>query len=150
MPANHYIDEENKIIFTEWHGEPSDNDLVGALNIYLSDIKSKPELEGFNELVDFSNIRGLRLSIDVLIELGKIAAKFDKPGDSKLAIVVSSTLVYGFARMYGIYRNSNPQSTKKVFVFRSKTDAMTWLISKEEPKKNLSDFFVQKTDQGDT
>ena len=127
MPASHYIDKENKIIFTEWHGEPSDSDLIDALNIYLSDIKNRPELDDFNELVDFSDIRGLKLSIDALIELGRIASKFDRPGNNKLAIVVTSTLAYGFARMYGIYRNYNPQSNKKVLAFRSKEDAMEWL-----------------------
>ena len=144
MPASHYIDEENKIIFTDWHGEPNDSDLVDALNNYLRDIKSKPELDGFNELVDFSEAKGLKLSINALIVLGKIASKFDKPIKNKLAIVVTSSLAYGLARMYGIYRNYNPQSNKEVHVFRSKTDAMAWIKSQEEPKDDLDDFFRTK------
>ena len=127
MPAKHYIDEENKTIFTEWYGEPSDSDLVDSLNIYLRNIKSKPELDDFNELVDFRDTRGLKLSIDALIELGKIASKFDKPGNNKLAIVVSSSLVYGFARMYGIYRRNNPNSSKEVRVFKIMKEALEWL-----------------------
>ncbi len=144
MPASHYIDEEKKIIFTDWHGEPSDSNLVDALNIYLSDIRSRPELDGFNELVDFSDTKGLKLSVNALIELGKTASKFDKPDSNKLAIVVNSSLAYGLARMYGVYRNYNPQSTKQVLVFRSKVEAMAWLDSKEETKIDSDDFFVQK------
>jgi hypothetical protein len=143
MPANHYIDEEEKIIFTEWCGEPSDSDLVEALNIYFRDIKNRPELDGFNELVNFSNTKGLKLSITALIELGKIASKFDKPTDTKLAIVVNSSLAYGLARMYGIYRNHNPQSRKEAQVFRSKLEAMVWLESNEGPKTDSDDFSVQ-------
>ncbi len=141
MPANHYIDEENKIIFTEWHGEPSDSDLVDALNIYLNEIKSKPELDSFNELVDFSGTRGLKLSIDVLIELGKMASKFDKPGTNKLAIVVSSSVAYGFARMYGIYRSYNPQSSKEVRVFKIKEEALKWLEANEVIRNDKEPFF---------
>ena len=144
MPATHHIDKENKIIFTGWHGEPSGSNLIDALNIYFRDIKSKPELKDYNELVDFSDTKGLKLSIDVLIELGKIASKFDKSGNHKLAIVVNSSLAYGIARMYGVYRNYNPQSNKKVNVFRSKTEAMAWIESKVEPKSDSDDFFLQK------
>ena len=131
MPVNHDIDEEKKIIFTEWQGEPDDSDLVEALNIYFRDIKSRPELDGFNELVDFSDTRGLKLSITILIELGKISSKFDKPVNNKLAIVTSSSFTYGLARMYGIFRKHNPQSNKKVLAFRSKEEAMEWLESSD-------------------
>jgi hypothetical protein len=149
MPATHYLVEEKKIIFTDWHGEPSDNDLVDALNIYLRDIKSRPELDGYNELVDFSDTKGLKLSIDVLIELGKIASKYDKPGNNKLAIVVNSSLAYGLARMYGVYRNYNPQSSKEVQVFRSKAEAMVWLES-IEVTKNDKDHFSCKNNNNPT
>jgi hypothetical protein len=138
MPANHYIDEEEKIIFTDWQGEPNDSDLVDALNIYLRDIKSRPELDDFNELVDFSDTKGLKLSITVMIELGKISSKFDKSGNNKLAIVTSSTFTYGLARMYGIFRKHNPQSNKKVLAFRSKEEAMDWLKSSDVVENDLA------------
>ncbi|MCK5467171.1 MAG: hypothetical protein KAI99_01635 [Cyclobacteriaceae bacterium] len=141
MPASHNIDKENKIIFTSWYGEPENNDLVDALNIYLRDIKSSSDLDGFNELLDFSEIKGVNLSINALIELGKIASKFDKPGNNKLAIVVSSPLTYGLARMYGAYRNFNPQSNKKVLAFRSKEEAMVWLKSSDVIENDKESFF---------
>ena len=144
MPAVHFIDEENKVIFTTWNGEPSDSDLVEALNNYFSNIKNKPELSDFNELVDFSDTRGVKLSINTLIELGKVASRYDKPPQTadrgKLAIVVTSSLAYGLARMYGIYREYNPQSNKEVLVFRNRDEAVAWLKSENgtAPEKFLS------------
>lgn len=147
MPANHFIDKENKIIFTSWDGEPSDSDLIDALNIYLRDIKNNSELYDYNELVDFTGTQGIKLSINALIELGKIASKFDKPLDksvkNKLAIVVTSSLAYGLARMYGIYREYNPQSNKKVLVFRSKEEAMAWLESSDAIENDKEPFFFK-------
>ena len=141
MPATHNIDKEKKIIFTSWYGEPKNSDLSDALNIYIRDIKSSSELDGFNELVDFSEIKGLNISVNALIELGKVASKFDKPGNKKLAIVVSSSLAYGLARMYGVYRNFNSQSNKKVLVFRSKEGAMEWLELSNESENDKEAFF---------
>ncbi|MFC1837390.1 STAS/SEC14 domain-containing protein [Thermodesulfobacteriota bacterium] len=143
MPVTNYIDKKNKIIITSWHGEPSDSDLIDALNIYLRDIKSKPELNDYNELVNFGDSQGFKLTANALIELGRIASKSDKPGNNKLAIVVSSPLAYGLARMYEVHRNFNPQSTKKVLVFKSEIEAKTWLEPQEEPKTDSEDFFVQ-------
>ena len=144
MPANHYIDNEEKIIFTDWQGEPSDGDLVDALNNYFRDIKSRAELDGFNELVDFSDIRGLKLSITVMIELGKISSKFDSSGN-KLAIVTNSSFTYGLARMYGIFRKHNPQSNKEVLAFRSKEDAMEWLKSSDVVENDKAIFQKRNT-----
>ena len=67
------------------------------------------------------------LKVNDLRRLGKIAAKYDKlDTNSKLAFVVSSTISYGIARMYSIYRGLYSES-KELRVFKNKPDALAWL-----------------------
>ena len=128
MPAIHHIDNNNKLIITTWNGEPTASDLVDAFRNYQRDIKSKPEFIDYDEIVDFSGIEGFKLSADGLRMMGSIAANTDNPGKkSKLAIVVKSTLAFGLARMYEIYRSFNPQSNKAIRVFKYKSEALAWI-----------------------
>ena len=125
MPAVHFKDEEDRTIFTAWNGDSSDNDLFEARNNNFRNIKYSPELS------DFSDSRGVKLSINTLIELGKMASRHDKPPHTKdrekMAIVIGSSMTYGLTRIYGIYRGYNPQSSKEVQVCRNRDDAVAWL-----------------------
>ncbi|MCK5194605.1 MAG: hypothetical protein KAQ71_12400, partial [Desulfobulbaceae bacterium] len=87
----------------------------------------KPEFIDYHELIDVSEVKGIKLKINDLRRLGKIAAEYDKSdGNNKLGFVVSSTISYGIARMYSIYRGLYSQS-KEVRVFKKKPDALAWL-----------------------
>ena len=127
MPASHHIDNKNKLIITSWHSEPTESELADTLHNYQREIKSKPEFLDYHELLDFREIKGIKLKINDLRKLGKIAAEYDKTDvNSKLGFVVSSTISYGIARMYSIYRGLYSQS-KEVRVFKNKPDALVWL-----------------------
>lgn len=128
MPATHEIDAQNKLILTRWKDEPTVSDLIDALVSYQAKIKNKPEYADYNEIVDFSGVDGLKLDAVGLKRVVELAAGFDKSTSRcKCAIVVSSSLAFGLARMYAIARSMNSKTTKVLEVFKDIAEAYMWL-----------------------
>ena len=65
-----------------------------------------------------------------IFSLAQLAAAMDKPGAkaAKFAIVAPQDEIYGLGRMYEAYRESIPESTKRVAVFRDREAALAWLV----------------------
>jgi len=134
VPATHEIDETNKLIITDWNGEASDHEFLDTLTRYQHEIRGNPDYQSFNELLDFRHISKVNLTTDGLIELSRIARKTDRKDiPSRLAVLVSSSLAFGLARMYITYRNLEPGSHKTLKVFKNRADALAWLIESPAP-----------------
>ena len=130
MPVRHDIDTSNQLIITYWSGEASDSSFIDALTSYQQEIKGNRDYQLFNELLDFRHITEFHLSTKGIVELSKIAQRSDQPeAETKLAIVVASTLAFGLAQMYITYRNLVPNSNKKLRVFKTYDDAFVWLTA---------------------
>jgi hypothetical protein len=128
MPALHKIDNEVKLITTIWSGEATANDLIDALTKYQQDVRSQADYFCFNEIVDFSKTSDFKLSTAGLRKLVQIAADSDVQGvKTKLAIIVSSPVAYGLARMYEAYRTLVPSLYKEVRVFKNYSNALEWI-----------------------
>jgi len=128
MPAKHRIDDNAKLIITTWEDEAIDVDLIEAIKDYQKNIQSKDDYLFYNELVDFSSVTGLKLTVNGIKRLGSIASCTDQKGfNKKLALIVNSNVAYGFAKMYETYRGIQKNSNKEVRVFRTRADAFRWL-----------------------
>jgi len=128
MPALHLIDKKNKLIVTTWDGDLVDIDLIEALKEYQKDIQGHPEHLGYNELVDLSNVRRIKVTTEGIKNIGRIASRTDQNGvDRKLAFIVSSDLAFGLARMYEAYRGFTRKTNKEIRTFRNKSDAYKWV-----------------------
>ena len=128
MPAKHNIDSKNKLITTTWSGEASDDELIDAITKYQREIKGNPDCLVYNEIVDFSRVKGLKITTKGITRIGQIAVKTDQLDiETKLAIIVSSSLAYGLARMYAIYRNFTPNNNKQIRIFKKMRDAHEWI-----------------------
>ncbi|MDH5485240.1 MAG: STAS/SEC14 domain-containing protein [Gammaproteobacteria bacterium] len=128
MPAKHYINEDAQCITTVWRGDATVAGLTTALQTYQLEIKGKAEYMAYNELLDFSDIKSINIQVKDLRRLGSLAVKKDSPEIiTRLAIVVSTTFIFGLVRMYQTYRSLMPSSTKELRVFKNKTDAENWL-----------------------
>jgi hypothetical protein len=94
---------------------------------------SRPELAGFNELVDMRWVDEVAFrSSGHVVALAALSATMDAPAaPTKLAIVATQDLHFGLARMYQAYRASDTRSTKIVEVFRSLEEALAWLDEAE-------------------
>ena len=86
-------------------------------------------MSGYDELVDMSEVEQIALpSVGRVRTLARLSATMDPSSpSSKLAIVAPEDLAFGLGRVYEAYRELNAQSTKRVGVFRSLADALTFL-----------------------
>jgi hypothetical protein len=131
MPAKHHIDNKAKLIITTWEGEAVDIEFIEALKQYQNNIQLQPEYINYNEVVNLSNVTDIKLTAEGIRELSKTAVKTDRvDSKTKLAIIVSSPLAYGLARMYEIYRNLAPNPNKEIKVFNEMSDAYSWIEMK--------------------
>ncbi|ATX82406.1 hypothetical protein Ga0123462_1543 [Mariprofundus ferrinatatus] len=127
MTAKHYVDREHRVIITTWDGHVSDQDLIAALSSYLQEYRCDSEYHNYDELLDFSHAAEINLTTKGIIELSKLSHQSDVEGvQTRLAIIATSPLTFGLARMYVAYRNLL-SSSKIMKVVKTKDDAFTWL-----------------------
>ncbi len=131
MPAQHTTNENKGLIITTWTGEVNDSALIKALSDYQRTIRSNPDHAGFDEIVDFSHAGPYHLTISGIQRLVAIATAGDVRGaKTKLAIVVTSQVAYGLARMYQAYRSFVPGGTKLLRIFKTQEEALVWVEKK--------------------
>ena len=127
MPITYDIDHNRKLVHASVNGTLSKDEVFA----FQREVWSDPAVRGYNQLVDASAMTNVDIpfpSADVMRELSGLAASMDDPGvKTRFAIVATSALAYGLARMYATYRGLDPRSTRTINVFRSVEEAMAWL-----------------------
>ena len=130
MPATHEIDSANRLIITTWSGKATESEFIDTLISYQLKVKGNREYQTYNELLDFSQIDNINLSKKSMTTLSKIAQQTDRQDvQTRLAIIVSSPLAFGLARMYVAYRNLLQYTNKELKVFKNRSDAFAWVIN---------------------
>ncbi len=128
MPAIHEVDHKLRLITTTWSGVADDQELRAALVKYQQEVKNRPELRSYHELVDFTKTSSFKLTPKGLTNLAGIASQTDVKGiKTRLAIVVDMPLAYGMGLTYETYRGLVSKSTKEVRVFKTHREALAWL-----------------------
>jgi hypothetical protein len=97
-----------------------DAELLTAYERLLSSDDYDPAL---NDLLDMQGIESFDVSGDAIRELVRAFSRINAR-DSRLAIVASSDLVYGMARMYEQLRSD---ASEEIRVFREMEPARSWL-----------------------
>lgn len=127
MPITYQIHHDQKLVHARVTGTLTKDDAF----TYQRDVWSLPEVRGYNQLVDATDMGSVDIpfpSADAMRELASLAASMDDPSvKTRFAIVATSAFAYGLARMYATYRALDPRSTRSVNVFRSVDDALAWL-----------------------
>jgi len=127
MSAIHKIDNDNQLIVTTWEGDASDIEFIEAIKEYQINIQSNPDYINYNEIVDCSKITKLKLTSSGIKTIGTIASSTDSENiNKKLALIVSSNLAFGLARMYQAYRSFAKSANKEIRVFKNNDDAINW------------------------
>lgn len=131
MPANHEIDTKAQLLITTWEGEARDMEFIEAIKKYQENIQNHPSYIHFNEVVDFSHVTGIKLTSEGIRKIAQIASGTDQNiSNRKLAIIVCSSLAFGLARMYEIYRGLTKNAHKEIRIFKTKEDAFEWVQTK--------------------
>lgn len=129
MPLSYRIDTERRIVIARGSGIFEDHEVFN----YQREVWSRPEVAGFNELVDMTDVTEIRVpSMDRVRELAELAAEmgFTSPR-SKMIIVAPDDLAFGLGRMFGALRESAAPGVKPVSVFRTMTEALDSLGIKD-------------------
>ena len=128
MPANHHIDNKNKLIITTWEGEARDIEFIEAIKKYQNDIQNHPDYINYNEIVNLSKVTSFKLTTKGIKTIGEIASTTDKKEiNRKLALIVNSNLAFGLARMYEAYRSFSKSANKEIRVFKNEKNAFEWI-----------------------
>jgi len=131
MPAKHHINNASQLLITTWEGEAVDVDFIEAIKKYQKDIQSNSDYHHFNEIVDLTRITGIKLTTNGIKHISSIASSSDQNrANTKLALIVSSNLAFGLARMYEAYRSMSRNINKEIRVFKNEDDAFVWINEK--------------------
>ena len=108
------------LIVTTRNGEVCDTELIDAIKKYQQDIQYNPDYINYNEVVNLTGITDIKLSIEEIKYIGKTASTTDhNMTNRKLAIIVSSNLAFGLARMYEAYSSFSKTVNKQICVFKN-------------------------------
>jgi hypothetical protein len=131
MPIDHEVDHEHRLVIAKGRGVLTDQDVFE----YQRGVWSRPELAGYDELIDMSAVAEIDVpSFQRIRELAQLSAAMD--GDavpSRLAIVAPEDFAFALGRQYEAHRELDKRSTKTVSVFRLIGDALAWLGSERRP-----------------
>jgi hypothetical protein len=125
VPIEYRIVHQRRLVLAKGHGTLTDQGIFG----YQRDVWSLPEVGGYDELVDMTQVEDIALpSTERVRALASLSADMDAPSrTSRFAIVAPSEFAFGLGRLYEILRTHDDRRTKVVRVFRSLDEAKAFL-----------------------
>jgi hypothetical protein len=133
MPIDYRIDRRRMLVLVTPRGLLTHGEMVA----YQGEVWTRPELSGFDELIDMSNVDRLDLrSPDQIFELAALSAGMDsgKPR-SKMAIVASDRLHAALGALYRASRAESPSNRRDIEVFPDLEAALDWLRPQKRPSR---------------
>ena len=129
MPIDYGIDGERGLVVCAPSGTLTDEDIFG----YQREVWSLPEVAGFDELVDMTEVEHIALpSPQRVVDLASLSAQMDADnaggGPSRMAIVAPTDIAFGLGRMYQAYREMKSRGVgRDIAVFRTMAEALAFL-----------------------
>jgi hypothetical protein len=127
MPADFFVDASQGTVFSKATGTFSFDDAVDHMERLLRHPDFRPQ---FNQLADYREATEIKLSAS---EVEQLARTQVFSAEAKRAFVVSSTVQFGLARMFEIYRESRGE--RGIAVFAKMPEALAWLNLAQEPDR---------------
>jgi hypothetical protein len=125
MPLIYRIDPKRRLVITRGSGILKDQEVFD----YQQEVWSRPEVAGFNELVDMSAVVQILVpSMERIRDLAELSARMSRGAPlSKMAIVAPGDLSFGLGHMYDMCRDTVAPGLKPIGVFRTMPEALAWL-----------------------
>jgi hypothetical protein len=117
VPGEYRIDKSERVVYSRAWGVFTDEDLAETRASLFTDPAFSPD---FAIVIDLSDVTELRLTSRALLNLA-MTSRFAPT--VRRAIVVSSDVAYGMARMFAILTGRE----ERVQVFRDRASALEWL-----------------------
>jgi hypothetical protein len=94
MPIEYQIDDHRRVVFARGTGDITKEDLFA----YQHEVWSQPEVAGFNELVDMTEVQTIvQPATEQIRKLADMSAGMDHPEPSRFAIVAPHALALVWA-----------------------------------------------------
>jgi len=131
MPILTRVDHARRLVITKASGVLHDQEMTR----YLRTIWSRPEVAGFDELVDITGVEQIALpSLGRARELASLSFSMDRPASpdeperlSRFAIVAPAAIAVAIDSMYRTLRAMQPKKTREVAVFKTMAEAQVFL-----------------------
>jgi hypothetical protein len=125
MAIAYRIDHDHRLVLVRAGGTLTETDLFS----YQREVWSRPEVAGYNELIDMTQVTGIELpTVEQMRKLAALSSSMDDHARaSRFAIFAPSDLAFGAGRMYEALRELQSESTKRVGVFRTLAQALAFL-----------------------
>jgi hypothetical protein len=133
MPIDFRIDRRRRLVLVTPRGLLTHGEMVA----YQEEVWTRPDLSGYDELIDMTEVDRLDLrSPTQIFELAAQSAGMDagKPR-SRMAIVASDRMHAALGNMYRASRSENPSNRREIEVFPNLQDALCWLRPRKRPPK---------------
>ncbi len=118
MPAQFAINKDYRIVFSRGVGVITFSDVIAHMDKLQADPEFSPE---FNQIVDFTDVTQLELSVTQIEELSK--RNIFSPR-SRRGYVAVADLHFGLGRMFASLREA--QGETGIIVFREMPPAVIW------------------------
>ena len=127
MPIDHSIHPAQRLVIARGRGVFT----RGDMEAYQREVWSRPDVTGFDELIDMTDVERIDIEVPVGQRMQRFAAEaaaldpLDNPG--KLVIVAPSTFAFGLGRQYLTYRELAAHVVKPMRVVHALADALKFL-----------------------
>lgn len=118
MPAAYSISPEHDIVLCRFFGVVEDRELIAVTKAIPRDPAFRPSLA---ELIDLRPVERIRVSTATIHAAATVP---DFGAGSRRALLVSSKLLYGLARMFQAFSD---QADDEIRIFQRLDEALTWL-----------------------
>jgi hypothetical protein len=130
MPTHFEIDPDRRLVVSTGSGRVVIEEMIEHQHRLSADPRFRPD---FSQLVDFTGVEKVDIGPQDVAQLAEMA--IFSPA-SRRAIIAPDPLIFGFSRMYGVYRELAGE--KGVRVFRTRREAERWIERPEEPQAPAS------------
>ncbi len=119
MPVSFKIDKDRKLVICELFGDVVDEDGPALQRLIREDSDFDP---AFSQLLDMTRITKMGVTAETVRTLAQTSV-FSP--NARRAFVAENAVVFGFARMFEMLRETKGGSGLRVF--RSRVEALQWL-----------------------
>jgi hypothetical protein len=134
MPYQVRIDHDLRLLVATLWGDVTESEV---LEYQQHATWTLPELLGYSELIDLTQVNEFTFGIARYLPMfADWSAHMDPPGELAgcLLIVAADDFHFGLGRMYQAHRELHPHTQRKVGVFRTVDEALSWLAAQRAAK----------------
>ena len=118
MPGAYTIDLARSLVLSRGWGVVTDRELLAHVRALTADPRFAPH---FRQLADLRDVTDMQVTASTIREMVRLNPFW---AGARRALVVTSDVVFGMARMYQILRDESPDELR---IFRKVDDALQWL-----------------------